>query len=168
MSKPTHSVIIEYFRQLNANLNDFGEKSFFRMDLTEIEGSFRTGISFPAMAVESPDLDGNDSSVNNSVIGRAFFFTVYMNPRKSDYAGQDAAVDLCERIGWKIIARMRHDATNPDHFPYNKFKVASVSAIKVGPLFTEHLYGYRFGGLISGGESLKVDPADWKDLDQIC
>ena len=166
--KPTHSVIIAYFRQLNKNLKDFGENSFFRIDLKEIEGAFRSGISFPAMAVESADLDGGDSAPTNSVIGRAFFFTVYMNPKKTDYDGQDAAIDLCEKIGWKIIARMRKDSFDSDHFLYDKFKVSSVSAIKVGPLFTQHLYGYRFGGIISGEESLKVDPADWDDIDSIC
>lgn len=166
--KPTHAVIIDYFRQLNAALVDFGQASFFRMDLTEIEGGFRTNISFPAMAVESPDLDGQDSAPTNSVIGRAFFFTIYMNPKRKDYDAQDTAIDLCERIGWKIIARMRKDSFDPTHFLYNKFKVSSVSAIRVGPVFTEHLYGYRFGGIISGEESLKVDPADWTDIDSIC
>lgn len=168
MTKPTHSVIIDYFRQLNKNLRDFGENSFFRIDLKEIEGGFRSGITFPAMAVESPDLDGQDSDITNSVIGRAFFFTVYMDPKKNDYDDQDTAIDLCEKIGWKLIARMRKDATDPNHFLYDKFKVSTVSAIKVGPLFTQHLYGYRFGGLISGNESLKVDPADWDDIDSIC
>ena len=157
-----HATIINYFAELNAKLKDFPEKSFFRMDLMEITGAFRSGINFPAMTVESPDIEA-DGSINNSVIGRVFAFTVYVNPTQGDFDGQNSKLDQAERIGWKLIARMRHDARDPNHFLYNKFQVNEVRATKVGPIFTEQLHGYRFTGTIKGTESLKVDPADWSD-----
>ncbi len=164
----THKPIIDYFEQLNNNLLDFPEKSFFRMDLEEIMGGFQSGINFPAMAMESPEGDGEGSAVNNSTVNRNFIFTVYQKPEKGNFAQQNEMLDQCERIGLKIIARMRHDARIPGHLLYNKFKVASVKWIKEGPVFNEGLYGYQFSGTIEGEESFKVSAADWSDLDLIC
>ena len=163
--EPTHKPIIDYFENINLQLKDFPENSFFRMDLEEIMGAIRDGINFPAMAVESPDGDGENSVEQNSVIGRMFGFTVYMNPEPGNFQEQNAMLDLCERIGKKILARMRQDARIPDHLLYNKFKVSSTKWIKIGPLFTEKLYGYRFTGIIEGNEPLVVDPADWNDIE---
>lgn len=164
----THKEIIDYLEQLNLNLKDFAENSFFRMDLTEIEGAIRTGITYPCMAVESPDIDFSGSTVNSSVIGKIFAFTVFMNPEIDNEEEKDLMIDLCERSGLKILARMRHDARIPGHPLYNKFLMENCDGIKVGPAFTELLHGYRFTGIIKGNESLKVDAADWEDIDLTC
>lgn len=164
----THKLIIDYLEQLNLNLNDFAEDSFFRLDLTEIEGGIRTGISYPCMAVESPDIDFSESTINSSVIAKIFSFTVFMNPDSENSEEKDFMTDLCERIGLKILARMRHDARTPEHPLYNKFLIESCEGIKVGPVFTELLHGYRFTGIIKGNETLKVNAADWADIDLVC
>jgi len=165
---PTHKPIVDYFEALNTNLIDFPAKSFFRQDLDEIYGAFRTGINFPAMAVESPEGDLQDSNVMSSVIGRMFAFVIYQKPTKGNFLEQTIMLDECERIGLKIIARMKHDSTVQDHFLQDKFETTTVNFIKVGPIFNELLYGYRFSGFIKGNESLKVDAADWEDIDLIC
>ncbi|TQI71823.1 hypothetical protein JM79_2772 [Gramella sp. Hel_I_59] len=165
---PTHAQLVNYFKNINAQLNDFPENSFFRQDLEEIFGAFRSGIKFPCLAVESPEIDGQDSTEQNTVIGRMFAFVVYMNPRKGNFDQQNEYLDQCERIAKKILSRMRYDSNIPGNILYRKFKVSTVKGVMVGPVYTEHLYGYRFAGMISGNESLKVDPADWKDLDSVC
>lgn len=164
----THEPIIDYFKYCNEQLVDFSEDSFFRMDLSEITGSFRRGITFPALVVESPEGDMDNSSLSSSVIGRVFAFTVYDKHKKGDFQDQNQKLDNCEKIGLKIIARMRHDARNPDHLLYNRFKVNTVNFVKVGPVFSEHLYGYRFTGVIEAEESLLVKPEDWNDINQVC
>ena len=163
-----HDHIVDYFESLNSKLADFPEKSFFRMDLTEIQGAFRSGINFPAMSVESPQLDMSKSNVSNSVLGHDFAFTIWKKPKTGDFGGQNTDLGDCERIGLKILARMRYDARVPDHLIYNSFEARSVSAIKVGPLFTENLYGYRFIGTFSNNKPLIINPADWNDLDSPC
>jgi hypothetical protein len=168
MEAPTHKPLIDYFESLNANLKDFPEKSFFRQDLNEIMGAIRSGINFPAMAVESPDGDGEGSIEQNSVIGRMFAFTVYMNPEEENFQQQNEMLDLCERIGKKVLARMRYDARVPGHLLHNKFKVSTVKWIKVGPVFTDLLYGYRFTGMIEGSEPLTLDVEDWDDITAPC
>jgi len=168
MTAPTHKPIIDYFESLNLALNDFQPDSFFRMDLNEIRGAFRRGISFPCMTVESPEGDGSGSAITNSVLGRYFAFTIYMNPEKDNPEEQNNYLDLCERVGLKILARMRLDATKEGHLLYDRFEIDNCKYHKVGPIFTELLYGYRFTGIIRGSESFKVDPADWKDLETVC
>lgn len=164
----THKTLIDYFESLNTLLVDFGENSFFRMDLSEITGAFRSGITFPAMAVESPDGDLEDTSNNNSVLGKDFAFTVYKKPTSGNYEEQNQFLDDCETIGLKIIARMRYDAMDNDHFLYNRFDPSTVNYIKVGPIFNENLFGYRFTGKIKGSKSLQINPEDWSDLNSPC
>ena len=165
---PTHGEIVKYFKNLNSQLNDFPENSFFRQDLQEIFGAFRSGINFPCLALESPEIDGQDSNEQNSVLGRMVAFVVYMNPQQNDFDQQNDYLDQCEKIGKKILARMRYDSNIPGNLLYRKFKLITMKGVMVGPLYTEHLYGYRFAVMISGNEPLKVDPADWKDIDSVC
>ncbi len=168
MIAPTHKPIIDYFESLNTALKDFPDKSFFRMDLSEIKGGIRSGIKFPCMTVESPDGNGEGSTSNSSVAGRMFAFTIYMNPKQTNYQEQNEMIDQCEQIGKKILSRMRLDNSNPDHLLYGKFSIDSCRWHKVGPIFTQMLYGYRFTGLISGTESFKVNKEDWEDLETVC
>lgn len=164
----THEPHIAYFKNLNEKSVHFGADSFFRMDLSEITGAFRKGITFPAMSVESPEGDAEGSSKNNSVINRTGAFTIWEKPQTGNFTDQTTKIDDCEQIGLKLIARMRLDCANPESPLYNKFDVSSVRFIKVGPIFNEGLYGYRFTFVIAGSESLKVDPADWSDIDEVC
>lgn len=164
----THKDIIDYFQSLNANFTAFPEKSFFRMDLDEIMGGFKSGINFPAMVIESPEGDAEGSSLSSTAIGINFIFSIYQRPVQDDFASQNEMLDECERLGRKIIARMRYDARNPQHLIYNKFKVSSMKWIKEGPIFNEGLYGYQFSGRFEGDELPKVDAADWTDIDLTC
>lgn len=164
----THKPIVDYFESLNENLIDFNENSFFRMDLDELFGAFRSGITFPCMTTESPEGDAGDSTLSNSVIGRFWAFTIYQNPERGNAQQLNQMLDECEQIGLKIVSRMRLDARNPEHLLYNKFKVASVKWVKVGPVFTENLYGYRFSGEFKDNEALTVKAEDWIDLDTVC
>lgn len=164
----SHKEIIDYLENINTQLVDFGENSFFRMDLQEITGSFRTGITFPCMLVESPDGDLDDSNINSSAIGKNFAFLVLKNPTSNNYEQQNQYLDDCEKIGLKIIARMRYDARVEGNILFNKFQANTVNFIKVGPLFTEQLHGYRFVGKILGDQNLKIVPEDWADLSSDC
>lgn len=166
MATITHSIIVNYFSDLQKKLN--GLEDFFRMDLTEIQGAFRSDADFPCLVVESHQSDLGKSQINHSVNDRSFAFTVFLNPEIGNYSEQNEMLDISEELGFKIIARMRYDATKPDHFLFNRFKVSSVQNQKVGPLFNEHLYGYRFTGEITAAQSLIVNTEDWTDIDEVC
>ncbi|MGB5821463.1 MAG: hypothetical protein WBG90_18415 [Saonia sp.] len=166
MSIVSHAIIVGYFTDLANNLIALND--FFRMDLTEIQGAFRSKADLPCLVLESHEGDFSDSNVQSSVNARTFAFTVYDKPGKGDYDDQNTKLNSAEEIGLKIIARMKHDSSLPDHFLYNRFKVEDINYSKVGPVFNERLYGYRFVGEIKGNEPLRVDPADWLDGPSIC
>jgi len=161
MSDINHQVLVEYFGSLADGHK--GISGFFRMDLTEIMGSFRKGFGFPCMVLESHDGDLGESSRTATSNNRGFAFTIYENPKKDNPDDQNAKLSSCEVIGLQVIARMKHDEAQEGHFLNGKFKVASVKYAKVGPIFSEKLYGYRFEGEISGSEPLFFDPTLWSD-----
>lgn len=162
----SHQIIVDYFRSIAENLKDLN--GFFRMDLTEIEHSFRSNAQFKCLVLESHEGNFEDSTMQSNVNDRTFAFTIYDHPKNMDYDDQNQKLSECESVGLKVIARMRHDASLPGHFLYGKFNVGTVTYAKVGPVFAERLYGYRFIGSIKGVESLKVDPSDWTDDPLVC
>jgi len=166
MNDINHLILVNYFSSIAENHK--GINGFFRMDLTEIMGSFRNGIGLPCLVLESHDGDFGDSNIQSTVNNRGFAFTIYSNPDKNNYVEQNEKLSDCELIGLQVIARMKHDATIPTHFLYNKFKVSSVKYGKVGPIFSEKLYGYRFQGEIMGNEPLLFDPSIWSDNPSTC
>ncbi|QQV91394.1 hypothetical protein Leef1_3 [Polaribacter phage Leef_1] len=166
MATISHNSIIAYFKDLQEKL--IGLEDFFRIDLAEIKGAFRSDASFPCLVVESHESDLGKSKPNQSVNDRTFAFTVYFNPENGNFDEQNEMLDLSEAFGYKIIARMRHDATIKNHILFNRFKVSEVKNHKVGPVFNERLYGYRFTGEITAQQPLIVSPDDWTDIDLIC
>ena len=163
-----HNSIVAYFKNLNEQAAFFPDDSFFRMDLEEIMEAFRSGINFPAMAVESPDIDLSDSSDSDTVNKRIFAFHIYKKPETDSYDDIQAAINECEAIGYKIIARMRRDRHDPNAIIYNAFKTDSVKANQVSKVFAEMLYGYRFTGEFSKSDPLQLNADDWSDLDSRC
>jgi len=161
-----HTVLTAYFKNIATHL--VGINDFFRMDLTEIQGAFRSTATFPCLVIEAHEGDYGDSNTMQTVNNRTFAFTVYTKPQTGDYEDQDNCLNISETLGKKILARMRHDAKTPEHFLHNNFKVEECSYAKVGPIFNERLYGYRFIGNISAHEPLIVNPLDWTDVPVVC
>lgn len=161
-----HDSIIAYFKELSIKLK--GVDDFFRADLTELMNSFRSSATFPCLVIESHENDLSDSSELENVNDREFAFTIFTNPKNNDYNQQNEFLTLSEELGFKIISRLKHDSTIPDHLIYNAFKVKSVKSHKVGPISNEQLYGYRFTGTFVKSRSLKINPEDWNDSLDLC
>lgn len=166
MAEISHSVLVAYFQNIQINLK--GLEDFFRMDLAEVKSSFRSGADFPCLVAESHESDFGDSKPNQTVQNRFFAFTVFYNPEKGNFTEQNEMLDASEKMGLKIIARMKYDSNKPDHFLFNRFKAESVKNHKVGPLFNEQLYGYRFTGEILATQPLVINADDWEDIDSVC
>lgn len=161
-----HQTILDYFSNIAETLNDLN--GFFRMDLTEIQGSFRSNTKFPCMVLESHEGDFGDSNVMQSVNNRTIAFTIYTKPEHQNYTDQNTKLATAEEIGLKILARMRHDAATPGNILYNNFKIETITYAKVGPVFNEQLYGYRFIGSIKTHKALTINPNDWSDNPTTC
>ena len=166
MAEINHQILVDYFKSLAENL--IGIEDFHRMNLVEIQGSFRSSASFPCLVLESHDADWGDSNLQQSIKDRNIAFTVMTKPEKANFEDQDTKLTESEILGDKILARMRHDANNPNHFLYNHFKIENVKSSKVGPLFSERLFGYRNVCSINAPKKLILDPADWQDIETTC
>lgn len=166
MEPINHTQLLDYFKSLQENLK--GLEGFYRMDLTEIRAAFRSGVPFPAMVLESHEGSFDQSIQNNSINTIFFAFTIYDNPEKENYNQQNEMLTNAEALGLKIIARMRYDAAQPAHFLFTNFDVSTVKYNKVGPIFSEKLYGFRFTGEIVNNHSLKINPTDWLDSPTSC
>ncbi|MAF36840.1 hypothetical protein CL622_07015 [archaeon] len=162
----THLEYINYMQSLADNLN--GLNDFFRIDLTEIRQGFRSGVQMPCMALESYEGDFSQSSIQQSVNIRTWAFTIFDNPANRDFNDQNQKLSGVEQLGLKILARMRKDSLTPGHILHNLFYVEDCRYSKVGPLFTEKLYGYRFVGQFLMHQPLTVNPEDWQDIDTVC
>ncbi len=164
---PTHKQISDYMKQLSV-LND-NINSFFRFNISDIQGGIRAKINFPAMALESPEGNFVGSNTNNSLDSKLFAFTIFDKPSRGNFDQEDDMLDDCELIGKQILARMRYDSLVPASVIYRLFKLEKVQYHKVGPVFTDHLFGYRFEVELSDAKvNMQINPADWSDLDDPC
>ena len=164
--KINHQKLVDYFKYLADNCNEVA--SFFRMDLTEIIGAFRSSAEFNCMVLESHEGDFSNSSRTQSVNTITWAFTIYTNPEAGNYDEQNNFLSLAEEIGIKIISRIKYDSCQPNHMIQNAFKAERVSWSKVGPVFQEKLYGYRFVGEFYIHEPLVINTDDWADNPTTC
>lgn len=162
----SHQSLVDYFQNIADNL--IGLEDYFRMDLTEIQGAFRSTAKLPCLVLESHEGNLEESNTQTNINDRTFAFTVYLKPTRGDYDDQNQKLDIAEKLGLKIIARMRYDSNRTGNILSGRFRVNTVTYAKVGPVFNEKLYGYRFIGSIKGLETLLLDPTDWVDAPLLC
>lgn len=169
MSSITHAALINYIRNLVDQSVDIDVANFFRMDISEVQGAMRTGVSYPAFAYESHEGNFEGSKSNNTVDNKTFAFTILKKPQLGNFDQQNEYLDDCEIIGKKFLARMRYDSAIVGNVIHNLFEAHTVNYHKVGPLYIDQCYGYRFEiALKPDKSSLKVNAADWNDLDMVC
>lgn len=121
------------------------------------------------MAMESHEGNFEGSSSHNSIESKSFAFSIMSKTQAGDYDGQNSVLDQAEIIGKQVLARIRLDATDPTHILYKLFDIARVSFHKIGPIYVDQLYGYRFEIPLKPNKVLaKVSPDDWTDIDEVC
>ncbi|EKF56248.1 hypothetical protein I215_01958 [Galbibacter marinus] len=163
----THKQIVDYMKGLHDN--NTSTKSFYRFNISEIQGSIRSNIDYPCIALESPEGDFSGSRSNNSLDNKLFAFSILDKPVQGDYSDEDIKLDNCERIGKKFLSRMRYDSRIQNSLVFNLFHLSDTQYHKVGPIFTDRLYGYRFEIKLSNSKiDMLIDPEDWTDLDSRC
>lgn len=169
MSTLTHIALVNYIKNLVDQHATMPENAFYRMDVNEIQGNMRTGINYPCLAMESHEANFDGSTANNSLENKTFAFSILKKPEYGNFDEQNQFLDDCEILGKQFLARMRYDAATEGNLMFNLFDAALVTYHKVGPLYTDALYGYRFEiPLKPEKTSLKVNAAHWDDLDLVC
>lgn len=161
-----HNDIVEYMQGLVENYADL--EGFYRMDIAEIMGRLRKGIQLPALALESMEGDLSLSKAHNTHGKNLFAFSILKKPTSGNYEEQNDFINDCLLMGMQILARMRRDSKIPNHFLHDNFDVSGVSYGKVGPLYADHLFGYRFEVSLKNKINLKVDISKWGDITEDC
>ena len=163
----SHASIVAYLSNLADQNTDV--KSFFRMNISEIQGAIKTNIEYPCLALESHEGNFESSSANNTIEQKTFAFSILDKPVKHTFNGENDSLDLAEKIGKEFLARMRYDTADPNSELYQAFNISRVSYHKVGPIYADRLFGYRFEiPLNSVKANLKPNPDKWSDLNTIC
>ena len=163
----SHNDIVAYMSNLttqNLNTNDF-----FRMNIAEIQGAINSKIQYPCLALESHEGNFDGSSPNNTLEQKTFAFSILDKPAKRTFDAENTSLDLAETIGQQFLARMRYDNADATSQLYQAFNINRVSYHKVGPIYADGLFGYRFEIPLNPTKSnLKPIADNWSDLNTIC
>lgn len=166
MKENSYLEVKNYFENLvmqSTFLNDF--VGFFEREWSSKTSSVK-GLKSPVLALFRYTL-GFDGQNDNSVAVRKIGFAIMFNKIKpGDLDAQYQAIHDAEQLSIKILARMRYESFNSDHFLYNAFLKDSVEIkpveLSAGDFGVDVLFNLK------NKQPLKVDFADWKDLEDIC
>ncbi|RYE90580.1 MAG: hypothetical protein EOO37_02630 [Cytophagaceae bacterium] len=152
-----------YFELLATKLIDVAHTpdnpKFARFNIEEILAGLAHGLDpeTPCLLLES--FEGRLSEEGDNVIDtQDAAFLIIQSCELEAFAAQNDIIDRAKQIGFKVIAKLRHDARAGEGLKY--FERNSVGYEKVGPIFG-NCYGYRFTFSFFNGVSLKLNPADW-------
>ncbi len=157
----------DYFRNLVEQshfINDFS--GYFARELHNKQSSFNNFQS-PCLALfgYSMGMDGEDLS--NVAVRKMNFGIIFNDIPPDDFESQYTAIDKAEALAIKVVARMRLDSNNPNHFLHTAFIKNSVEITPV-ELDGVGLFGVEVSFQIKNIQSLSVNPDDWKDINKVC
>ena len=170
MPNISFEVLINYFEDLADKHVDI--KSHYRWNISEIAEAMRSGVEYPVMAIDSPEVStsGDRSSRFHY---NSMAFTILAKPeniRGADkYAEQNEVLNECLQIGYDVENRIVADSAQRErngekNWLYNLLDLSSFNFQKVGPIYTDGLYGYRCEFLIKNAVPKVVDASKWNDL----
>tara|TARA_B110001452_G_scaffold169692_1_gene141938 strand:+ start:763 stop:1281 length:519 start_codon:yes stop_codon:yes gene_type:complete len=164
--------IINYLELLAANHVDI--KKAYRWNVSEVSGKLRSGIKLPIMLIDAVETQTNGDQTK-TIHNNTTAVTILGKPNTStgnldQYEAQNEVLDFCQQICFDIEQRILYDATQVKDSNGNKnwlYGMADKNSFhffKIGPLFSDGLYGYRFELSLSNKISSCVDKTKWKDL----
>lgn len=164
---------IAYFEKVARQLKQIGHsdtsKRFARIDIEEVLTGLRNKINLKEWCLVLESYEGNlqsrgDEAMADTMMGA---FMVVRQVKDNDFAGQAATISESKAIGLKIIALLIRDkqlAVQGERPRFLRgFQLGNVNYQKVGPLFGENAYGYRFEFAILENQHLIYDPEDWDE-----
>lgn len=148
----------------------------FRWNSNEINNALPSGVALPLMLVDAPTKSESKAGKASATFNRhTCAFTILGKPGMSTaqftaYIRQNEVIASCEAICDEIQNRIEADNlvykfSNGDrNWLYGLLVEASFEGFKVGPVFSDRLYGYRVEFALRSKRCKKVDPEKWEDL----
>ncbi|AHM62319.1 hypothetical protein D770_20350 [Flammeovirgaceae bacterium 311] len=136
-------------------------KFFHELEEKEVvEGKLRKKVKYPAMMVEYPDLGFADNKGNTDKLSLTGFAILENVPEGNDVRKREVLART-EGIMLDVISYLREERKKARfHVDTNEFK-----ANKVGPEFSDNLYGWRLELRHRSWVDLHFRPAEWNDYD---
>lgn len=156
------SQLVDRFKYYAVNLREIKhnpdvrrENRFFHIDLENLQEALTNGASFPALFLQTPEVDKNGAYDN---MGEQFNFTfVVVAPLKNLTKAQ--VIDVCKKISDKILNRLMLDVS-AEIIPG---VIGGTNEGIFGPV-GDGLYGWGVSIAISNAYNAEVNAADWEDL----
>jgi len=151
-------------------------KKTFRWNSDEINNALPRGVALPLMLVDAPQKAESKVGKASATFNRhTCAFTILGKPGTSTaqfsaYVRQNEVIAYCEEICDQIQNRIEadqlvHSFTNGDrNWLYGLLIEASFEGFKVGPVFSDRLYGYRVEFALRSKRCKEVDFSKWEDL----
>jgi hypothetical protein len=167
MNEASYLQIRDYFQNLathSAVLKDF--VAFSQREWANRTASTQ-GIESPYLVLYKYEM-GFQGPEENTLAVRHLGFAIMVqdNALQDDFEAQYTGINTAEQIALKILARIRYDSFNQEHFLYNSFMKETVVITDVEISAGEMGVDVFFS--IKNKQTLKCDAADWADLDTTC
>lgn len=152
---------IENFHKLIATAH-VDIKGFYRFDISEIDGQFRSGVERPALLLEAPSsqLKSQTKMITNFNERNISFLIVDHAGVPDDYVKKSQVLADTEGIALDVQTYLVKCAKDIDHWLYGKFDINSVRIEKVGPIF-DNYYGWNVLYDITSHESMCFVHEKW-------
>jgi hypothetical protein len=172
MPRVSFLTIVNYLEQLAANHTEINGS--YRWNSSEFSGSLRKGVALPVMlidAVETQTSGDHKKTIHSNMTA----FTILGKPNiktgnMDTYAAQNEVLDFCQQLCFDIETRIIHDAEQVSdaegnqNWLYGMVNKNSFHHFKIGPIFTDGLYGYRCELTLKNQECTLPDASKWEDL----
>ncbi len=153
----------EYLVEKSTFLSDF--VGYFQREWANRTGS-KAGLKSPYLALFRYELGFDGPDQNTVAVRKIGFSIMYNNVKNDDLDAQYNAIHDAEALALKVIARIRFDSNNQEHFLFNSFLKDSVEINPVELSAAE--FGVEVFFNLKNKQLLKVDPSDWNDIDTVC
>ena len=172
MPNITFNHIVNYLENLadaHVSIN-----SKYRWNAHEFSGALRNGVALPVMLIDAPETQtGGDAT--KTLHNNTTAFTVLDKPNTrtgdfNEYEAQNQVLNACQEICFDLETRILHDAEkvkdskNAKNWLYGLVSKNSFHHFKVGPVFSDGLYGYRCELTITNQVPTLPDITKWSDL----
>jgi len=149
----------------------------YRWNASEFTGTLRSGTNLPVMLIDAPETQSSGSKKsrfhNNTIAITVLGKEGVPTAKVDSYDNQNEVLNFCQSICFDIETRLLSIASSPTvksgqaqvkNWLYGLIDENSFHHFKVGPIFTERLFGYRCEITIKNQVSTVPDPAKWEDL----
>lgn len=150
-----------------------GIKDKYRWNISEISGAIRSGIEMPVKLIDEVETQTSGDKAKTFHTNTTAF-TILDKPNTktgnvTEIEAQNIVLDACQQLCFDMETRILHDASLPTingskNWLYGMVDKSSFHHFKIGPLFSDGLYGYRCEVSLKNQVCTEPDISKWDDL----